>query len=108
MILATTESIAGRTSTDCLGIVVAEAMVVLSGMQMLTLSTEKMHQNRRELVFDAREQALDQLASIALARGADAVVAIRIDYELIDPAQFVFLATATGTAVRLAPAATTA
>jgi uncharacterized protein YbjQ (UPF0145 family) len=103
MILATTESIAGRDSVECLGIVVAEAMVAPTTGQLFTLSTEKMHQIRRDLMFDAREQALDQLANIALARGADAVVAIRIDYELIDPAQVFFAATAAGTAVKLAP-----
>jgi uncharacterized protein YbjQ (UPF0145 family) len=103
MILATTENIAGRDAVECLGIVVAEATVSPTAAQMFTLSSEKMHQIRRDLMFDAREQALDQLASIALARGADAVVAIRIDYELIDPTQFFFMATAAGTAVRLAP-----
>jgi uncharacterized protein YbjQ (UPF0145 family) len=108
MILATTEGIAGRDSVECLGIVVAEALVTPTASQMFTLSSEKMQAIRRDLMFDAREQALDQLASIALARGADAVVAIRIDYELIDPTQFIFIATAAGTAVRLSPAETKA
>lgn len=108
MILATTETIAGREAIECLGIVVAEATVSPTASQMFTLSSEKIHQVRRDLIFDSREQALDQLASIALARGADAVVGIRIDYELIDPSQFLFLATAAGTAVRLAPTETKA
>jgi uncharacterized protein YbjQ (UPF0145 family) len=103
MILATTESIAGREAVDCLGIVVAEALVSPTAAQLFTLSSEKQQQFRRDLLFEAREQALDQLASIATARGADAVVAIRIDYELVDPSQFFLVATAAGTAVKLAP-----
>lgn len=103
MILATTETIAGRESVECLGIVVAEAMVNPTASQMFTLSSEKMHAIRRELMFDSREQALDQLAGIATERGADAVVAIRIDTEILDLSMGAVLATAAGTAVKLAP-----
>lgn len=103
MILATTETIAGRQAVDCLGIVVAEAMVTPTTAQMFTLSSEKMHQVRRDLMFESREQALDQLASIATARGADAVVAIRLDYEVIDLSMGAVVATAAGTAILLAP-----
>jgi uncharacterized protein YbjQ (UPF0145 family) len=38
MILATTEAVPGRDAIECLGIVVAEAMVVPTAAQMFTLS----------------------------------------------------------------------
>lgn len=101
MILATTEAIAGRAAVECLGIVTSEAVVAPTTAQAFTLSQEKILEIRQQLLFDARERVLDDLASIATARGADAVVAIRLDYEQIDSTQGILMATAAGTAVKL-------
>lgn len=104
MILATTEGVAGREAVECLGIVAAEALVRPTTGQMFTMSGGKWQEIRAQLMFDAREEVLDRLAQIAGARGADAVVAIRLDYELVDATYGALSATAVGTAVKLAPA----
>jgi uncharacterized protein YbjQ (UPF0145 family) len=102
MILASTEAVAGREAVECLGIVTAEAIIAPTTAQAFALTQETQLQVRQQLLFDARERALDELASIATARGANAVVGIRLDYEQLDGAQGFLLASAVGTAVRLA------
>ncbi len=103
MILATTETIAGREAADCPGIIVAEALATPTTAQLFAMSSRKMSQVRLDLMFDAREKALDSLANFAPAREADPVVAIRIDCEIVEMSMGRLPATAAGTAVRLAP-----
>lgn len=103
MILATTESIAGREAIECLGIATAEGMAAPNSSQYFAMTGEKIMQVRQDLLFEAREQALQRLADIATARGGDAVVGVRLDYEIIEPTYHVLLASAVGTVVKLAP-----
>jgi uncharacterized protein YbjQ (UPF0145 family) len=103
MILVTTEGVAGREAVECMGLVAAESLVRPSSAQMFTLSGDKWQEIRAQLMYDAREEVLDRLATIAAERGADAVVAIRLDYELVDPSYGALMATGAGTAVKLGP-----
>jgi uncharacterized protein YbjQ (UPF0145 family) len=103
LILATTEGVAGREAVECLGIVAAESLVRPTTGQMFTMSGDRWQEIRAQLMYDAREEVLDRLATIAAERGADAVVAIRLDYELVDATYGALMATAAGTAVKLEP-----
>ena len=54
-----------------------------------------------EELVRARSQALDEMTSRALKMGADAVVGIDIDYEVLGENGGMLMVTASGTAVRL-------
>lgn len=103
MILASTEAIAGRRAVECLGIATAEGLASPTSSQQFAMSREKVMEVRRELLFAAREEALQRLADIATERGGDAVVGVRLDYEIIESTYHMLLASAVGTVVKLAP-----
>ena len=54
-----------------------------------------------EELIKARTQALDEMADRAIRLGADAVVGIDIDYEVLGQDNGMLMVTASGTAVRL-------
>ena len=51
--------------------------------------------------INAREQAMDEMRQRAQSMGADAVVGIDIDYEVLGSNNGMLMVTASGTAVRL-------
>lgn len=104
MILVTTDQVAGRTIVECLGIVAAETVIRPTTAQMLSLSSDALVKTREDMLFEARETTLDKLARYASARGGDAVVAIRMDFESLEGSTGMLIATGAGTAVRLQPA----
>lgn len=103
MILASTDTIAGREATECLGIATAEGLAAPSTGQQFAMTRDKVLEIRQQLLFEAREAALQRLADIATTRGGDAVVGVRIDYEIMESTFQVLLASAVGTVVKLAP-----
>lgn len=54
-----------------------------------------------EELIDARQQALDEMEQRAAQLGADAVVGVDIDYEVLGADNGMLMVTASGTAVRL-------
>lgn len=104
MILASTETVAGHEAVACLGIATAEAVVSPTTAQQFVMSRERIIEVREELLFEARERALQRLVDIATDRGGDAVVGVRLDYEIVEPNFGLLLASAVGTVVKLAPA----
>ena len=52
-------------------------------------------------MIEAREAALQEMAERARALGADAVVGVDIDYEVLGEGGSMLMVTASGTAVRL-------
>ena len=89
MILTTTHEIEGRRIERYLGIVFGEAIV---GANVL-----------RELLAQIRETALAEMAEAARRLGADAVVGVDLDYEVLGSGNSMLMVTASGTAVKLAP-----
>ena len=83
MILTTTPGIQGKNIVSYQGIVFGE---VISGVNFLK-------------DFNAREQALAELEQRAMERGANAVVGIDIDYEVLGTDNGMLMVTASGTAV---------
>ena len=106
MILTTTPSVEGRTIADYKGIVFGE---VISGVNFLKdfassirdIIGGRSNTSEKELV-SARENALNELSQRAAQMGADAVVGIDIDYEVLGQGNGMLMVTASGTAVKLA------
>ena len=106
MILTTTPSVEGRTIAEYKGIVFGE---VVSGVNFLKdfassirdIIGGRSNTYEKELI-QARENALNELSQRAMEKGADAVVGIDIDYEVLGQGNGMLMVTASGTAVKLA------
>ena len=106
MILTTTESIAGRTVSGYLGIVTGDAVMGTNLFRDLFASIRNIVGGRsgsyEKELRNAKAAALEALAEEAEALGADAVVAIDLDYEAIGGDNSTMLmVSANGTAVKL-------
>ena len=105
MILTTTQSIEGRTIVEYKGIVFGE---VISGVNFFkdfgagirNLIGGRSSSYEKEML-EARRKALSELEERARLMGADAVVGIDIDYEVLGEGGGMLMVTASGTAVRL-------
>lgn len=105
MILTTTPTIQGRNIKDYKGIVFGE---VISGVNFLkdfgaavrNIVGGRSSSYEGELI-KARENALQELSVRASSLGADAVVGIDIDYEVLGEGNGMLMVTASGTAVVL-------
>jgi len=105
MILTTTPSIEGRTVQSYLGIVCGEAIVGANLFKDLFASVRDLVGGRagayEKTLAQARQLALDELGVAASERGANAVLSIDLDYEVLGQANGMLMVTASGTAVKL-------
>ncbi|MBR5924168.1 MAG: putative heavy metal-binding protein [Bacteroidales bacterium] len=106
MILTTTPSVEGRTIREYRGVVFGEVITGVNFIKDFAASIRNIVGGRsgsyeRELI-DARNQAMDEMAQRASALGADAVIGIDIDYEVLGENGGMLMVTASGTAVKLA------
>jgi uncharacterized protein YbjQ (UPF0145 family) len=106
MILTTTDSIEERKITAYLGIVAADAMMGTNLFRDMLAKVRDVVGGRvgsYEKVFaEAKKEALDDLAAKAKELGADAVVGIDLDYEILGAEDKTMLhVSANGTAVKL-------
>ncbi len=105
MILTTTQTIEGRTIVEYKGIVFGEVISGINffkdfGAGIRNLIGGRSSSYEKELL-DARRKALSELEERARLMGADAVVGIDIDYEVLGEGGGMLMVTASGTAVRL-------
>ena len=105
MILTTTQSIEGRTIVEYKGIVFGEVISGVNifkdfGANIRNLIGGRSSSYEKELL-EARRKALSELEERARLMGADAVVGIDIDYEVLGEGGGMLMVTASGTAVRL-------
>ena len=105
MILTTTPTVEGRTIVEYKGVVFGEVIVGVNFLKDFAASIRDIVGGRsntyeQELV-NARTTAMEELAQRARAMGADAVVGIDIDYEVLGQSGGMLMVTASGTAVRL-------
>ena len=103
MILSTTPSLEGKSITEYKGIVVGEAILGANIFKDLFAGIRDIIGGRsgayeRELA-KAREIAMAELSENALAVGANAVVGIDIDYEVVGPNGGMLMVSISGTAV---------
>ena len=105
MILTTTPSVEGRTIREYKGVVFGEVITGVNFIKDFAASIRNIVGGRsgsyeRELI-DARTQAMDEMAQRASVLGADAVIGIDIDYEVLGENGGMLMVTASGTAVKL-------
>ena len=104
MILTTTPTIEGRPIIEYKGVVFGEGIVGVNFIKDFAASIRDFIGGRsntyeNELV-NARNTAMQELSSRAAALGADAVVGIDVDYEVLGQGGMLMV-TVSGTAVKL-------
>jgi len=105
MILSTTPTIEGRTITEYKGVVFGEVIAGVDFLKDIAASLRNFIGGRsgsyEEELINAREAAMDEMRERAESMGADAVVGIDIDYEVLGANNGMLMVTASGTAVKL-------
>ena len=105
MILTTTPTVEGRTITEYKGVVFGEVIAGVNFLRDLAASIRNLVGGRsgsyEEELIQARSQAMNEMAERARELGADAVVGIDIDYEVLGENNGMLMVTASGTAVKL-------
>jgi uncharacterized protein YbjQ (UPF0145 family) len=105
MITTTTPSIDGRNVSQYLGIVTGEAIIGANLFRDLFAGVRDLVGGRsgsyERVLADARKTALAEMEAEAQSRGADAVVAVDLDYEVLGAQNGMLMVTASGTAVKL-------
>jgi uncharacterized protein YbjQ (UPF0145 family) len=105
MLMSTTTIIEGRPVREYLGIVTGEVIVGANIFKDLFASVRDIVGGRsgsyESTLRDARKTALDEAAAEARALGADAVIGVDLDYEVLGQGGSMLMVSASGTAVRL-------
>jgi len=104
MILSTTNSIEGFPAKEYLGIVNGEIIVGINFIKDFAAGLTNFFGGRsgsyeNELI-EAREKALSELEARAIKMGADAVIGIDVDYEVLGQNGSMMMIVATGTAIK--------
>ena len=106
MILTTTPTVEGKTITEYKGVVFGEVISGVNVFKDFAAGIRNFIGGRSGSYEDelvrARSNAMEEMASRALSMGADAVVGIDIDYEVLGADNGMLMVTASGTAVKLA------
>ena len=105
MILTTTSAVEGRPVRTYRGIVTCEVIVGANIFRDIFASISDIVGGRsgayEGALRDARHQALSELQAEAQDLGADAVVAVDLDYEVLGKGGSMLMVSASGTAVKL-------
>jgi uncharacterized protein YbjQ (UPF0145 family) len=105
MLLTTTPAIEGYRITEYRGVVFGEVISGVNFLRDFAASIRNIVGGRsgsyEEELISARSQAMDEMSKRAAQLGADAVVGIDIDYEVLGEAGGMLMVTASGTAVRI-------
>ena len=106
MILTTTPSIEGKQIVNYHGIVFGEVITGINFVKDFFAGVRNIVGGRsgsyEEELMNARESALRELEQRAIEKGANAVVGIDLDYEVLGQNNGMLMVTASGTAVKLA------
>lgn len=104
MIITTTPALEGHKITEYLGIVTGEAIIganivkdFLAGIRDIVGGRAGAYE---QALRSAREEALREMAQEARGRGADAIVGVDLDYEVLGSGNGMLMVSASGTAVR--------
>jgi uncharacterized protein YbjQ (UPF0145 family) len=105
MIITTTDQVEGRRVIDYLGVVTGEAIIgvnvfrdFFAGIRDIVGGRSGGYQNALK---DAREHAMVDMQDSAKRLGADAVIGIDLDYEVLGKENGMLMVSINGTAVRL-------
>ncbi len=104
MITTTTHTIEGKHIRQYIGLITGEAIMganmfrdLMAGITDLVGGRSGTYESK---FAEARETALQELQAEAQRKGADAVVGIDIDYQVLGANNGMLMVTATGTAVK--------
>ncbi len=104
MLLTTTNNIEGKRITTYYGIVSGETIIganifkdFLAGIRDIIGGRSGSYE---KVLREAKDTALKEMAEQAAERGANAVIAIDLDYESVGDTGSMLMVTASGTAVR--------
>jgi uncharacterized protein YbjQ (UPF0145 family) len=105
MIITTTATVEGRPVRDYLGLVGGEVIVGANVFRDLFASITDIIGGRsgayEESIRDARDQAMQEMERSARQLGADAVVGVDFDYEVLGKGGSMLMVCVCGTAVKL-------
>lgn len=105
MILTTTNSVEGRAIAEYKGIVFGEVISGINFLKDIGASFRNFFGGRsqgyEEELLAARAQSLQEMEDRALAMGCDAVVGVKMDYEVLGADNGMIMVTCSGTAVKL-------
>lgn len=105
MIITTTPNIEGRKINSYLGIVTGEAIMGANIFKDLLASIRDVVGGRsaayEQELIRAKDIALGEMSQRAQALGADAIVAVDLDYEVLGTGNSMLMVSASGTAVKL-------
>jgi len=105
MIITTTPNVEGRRITAYYGIVTGEAIMGANIVRDIFAAVTDIIGGRsgayEEKLQDAREIALREMAEQAAKLGANAVVGVDLDYEVVGQGGSMLMVSASGTAVRI-------
>lgn len=105
MLMTTTNSVEGRQVTDYVGVVTGEVIVGANIFKDLFAGIRDIVGGRsgayESTLREARATALNELKEEARALGADAVIGIDLDYEVLGQGGSMLMVSASGTAVKL-------
>lgn len=105
MIITTTNSIEGRRVEEYVGIVMGEAIMGANIFKDFFAAVRDVVGGRARAYEDAlrsaRQEALREMSTRAAELGANAVIGVDIDYEVLGKAGSMLMVTSAGTAVKL-------
>jgi uncharacterized protein YbjQ (UPF0145 family) len=105
MIVTTTDAIEGRRVTAYLGLVTGEAILGVNIFRDLFSGIRDIIGGRaggyQKALRDAREAAIADMTEAANELGADAVLGIDLDYEVLGEKNGMLMVSVNGTAVKL-------
>jgi uncharacterized protein YbjQ (UPF0145 family) len=105
MTTTTTPSVEGRTIQTYFGIVSGEAIIGANLFRDLFASVRDIVGGRsgsyERVLANARTTAIREMEAAAAAYGADAVIGVDLDYEVLGSSNGMLMVTASGTAVKL-------
>ena len=105
MIITSTDSVEGRPVAQYLGMVAGEAIMGVNVFRDLFSSIRDIVGGRaggyQAALREAREAAFADMSAAAQALGADAIVGVDLDYEVLGKENGMLMVSINGTAVRL-------
>ena len=105
MIITTTPSIDGRKIAEYKGIIAGEAIIGVNLFRDLFATVRDIVGGRtasyERVLGEARDVAMNELQERAKELGADAVVSVDIDYEVLGQGNGMLMVSVSGTAVKL-------
>ncbi len=105
MIITTTPSIEGKQIVEYLDVVAGEAIIGANIFRDIFASIRDVVGGRsasyEKALNDAKESAMEEMKQRARDKGANAIVGIDLDYEVLGANNSMLMVSASGTAVRI-------